>query len=732
MQKSSCKVAALFEREIVRFCTSFANESFVSVDFSPNFVRLSHYTLMHYSSYDKEALRNWELQGFEEKGSIWRTIKKHVHDKALQKRGQSHTWSLNTGDFFYKFRILLTGPNSNKNHFLCLGGAEFYGTVKMFKPVDLFAVSALTQVESLPTEDSVRTTRFDSHSNSCTSLSEERNVLTETFLETAKFYFVDINCFEEGAGLLQLIASKGFSNNEADYRKSDFIEYSDSYTQEKTDEELKKKRVSFSELFTSDFTQKEEEEEPVLEKTFLHIKLKYFVIAIKAYVINYNQTTYNFAPPETWRVYGKAGAEQVLLSEYKNYQNFNEEDSYLSFPVSLPENCPHYLFSEFLFEFDKGYSLPELVAIADRIEIYGMLCDPLNKIGLARSQLVESSVSHEEETSGVEIQIEDTTLFGGCLDIIEACKRVFGSLNNLKFFQFSSSALEDSSGFVEQLFEMSSDSIITLKPNPDVFFKFELKEGMFFLKEYALLVNELVNVFGAIKSWKVEGSVDGTTWFVLDEITTPPVLQDLLDNTFAVISPRKVSAVKQIRLKQLGLNSLGKQGFSIAGFKVSGQAFVAHSLLRWEKTSGLLLTCGDTFVEAKTSENKKYELQTVPVQTSKLAGCVNCFFVAKTEDFSNETTDFHSLTVKHKDGDPNNFLLKLEKHFVKTSNKIYKFESLPKMFNLVNIEIHSDGIVVSNWSKSLKLNLDFPSEKDIVFVYEFKGTYGASKLLQFV
>ena len=123
---------ALLSRQLLRFVTKAEPDSWVSIDFAPNVIRPSHYTLRHYSSWDTEALRNWVFEGSLD-GKSWTLLREHTKDQALNKRGDSHTWALsgpNVQMSYRYFRIRQTGLNSNNHYYLALSGFEIYGGLK--------------------------------------------------------------------------------------------------------------------------------------------------------------------------------------------------------------------------------------------------------------------------------------------------------------------------------------------------------------------------------------------------------------------------------------------------------------------------------------------------------------------------------------------------------------------------------------------------------------------------
>ena len=107
----------------------------------------------------REALRSWVLQASNDESefapdSSWVTLRDHVDDKSLSKKGQAFTWDIHAQDEgFSKFRsmfkltirrdvilqlffskpyfltVKMTGMNSNKHFYLACSGVEFYGTM---------------------------------------------------------------------------------------------------------------------------------------------------------------------------------------------------------------------------------------------------------------------------------------------------------------------------------------------------------------------------------------------------------------------------------------------------------------------------------------------------------------------------------------------------------------------------------------------------------------------------
>lgn len=121
----------LVGRDTVRLCTVPKPDMWMCVDLKDKYFAPTHYTLRHYISWDTEALRNWRFEGSVD-GNVWETLKVHVDDKSLNKKGATHTWTIQQPPtrFYREFRIFQFGVNSNGNHYLCCSGMELYGILQ--------------------------------------------------------------------------------------------------------------------------------------------------------------------------------------------------------------------------------------------------------------------------------------------------------------------------------------------------------------------------------------------------------------------------------------------------------------------------------------------------------------------------------------------------------------------------------------------------------------------------
>jgi len=126
LMSDSQPLSALVGRMSTRCVTKPHQRSWMAINVKDVKMRLTHYTLRHYNSWDTEALRYWNLEGSND-GQSWIPIRQHMDDRALRKAGASHTWAVDTNQFFSHFRLYMTGRNSNNHWYLATSGMELYG-----------------------------------------------------------------------------------------------------------------------------------------------------------------------------------------------------------------------------------------------------------------------------------------------------------------------------------------------------------------------------------------------------------------------------------------------------------------------------------------------------------------------------------------------------------------------------------------------------------------------------
>jgi len=132
--EDSAPMSALVGRDLVRLVSKPVRNSWFSWELIELQLCLTHYTLKHYNSWDTECLRTWVLEGSND-GLRWENIVTHSNDAALDKKGATHTWKVDShGRKYSQFRLTQTGRNSNNNFYLALSGSEFYGELSLAPP----------------------------------------------------------------------------------------------------------------------------------------------------------------------------------------------------------------------------------------------------------------------------------------------------------------------------------------------------------------------------------------------------------------------------------------------------------------------------------------------------------------------------------------------------------------------------------------------------------------------
>jgi hypothetical protein len=132
---------SLLTRALLRFSTKAKSDSWVMFDLRARRVQPTHYSLRHYSTWDTEALRNWVLEGSNDRVE-WVTLREHKADASLNKKGATKTWALSlpAADEAYQFfRVRQVGLNSNNHNYLALSGFELYGELSPASARPMFA-----------------------------------------------------------------------------------------------------------------------------------------------------------------------------------------------------------------------------------------------------------------------------------------------------------------------------------------------------------------------------------------------------------------------------------------------------------------------------------------------------------------------------------------------------------------------------------------------------------------
>ncbi|ETO35938.1 hypothetical protein RFI_01124 [Reticulomyxa filosa] len=115
LAKDSVPATTICGREVKRcVCMAEKNNWFI-VDFRTIYIRITHYSLRHYDSWDTECLRNWYLEGSNDL-SKFKIIHTHTNDTGLNGKGSTHTWQVDSKEKRYRaFRIRQYEKNSNSH-----------------------------------------------------------------------------------------------------------------------------------------------------------------------------------------------------------------------------------------------------------------------------------------------------------------------------------------------------------------------------------------------------------------------------------------------------------------------------------------------------------------------------------------------------------------------------------------------------------------------------------------
>ena len=130
LSDDSAGIEALVGHDVVRLVTQGIPQSWFAIDLHKRLLRMTHYTLRHYSSWDTECLRSWRLEGRRTAANEWEVIREHQNDDSLNGKGATHTWTVRATQWYSQFRIVQTAENSNRHHYLACSGWEMYGELR--------------------------------------------------------------------------------------------------------------------------------------------------------------------------------------------------------------------------------------------------------------------------------------------------------------------------------------------------------------------------------------------------------------------------------------------------------------------------------------------------------------------------------------------------------------------------------------------------------------------------
>jgi hypothetical protein len=120
-------------------CTKDERGAWMSVDLGHRALCVNHYSLRHGNNSEYFRLRYWVLEGSDDGGGTWVTLREHRNDKSLPKSGYgvAHWYVTGVTTFYNQFRIRNTGKKvSNSkgvwsaNNQLYCAGIELYGELR--------------------------------------------------------------------------------------------------------------------------------------------------------------------------------------------------------------------------------------------------------------------------------------------------------------------------------------------------------------------------------------------------------------------------------------------------------------------------------------------------------------------------------------------------------------------------------------------------------------------------
>lgn len=112
------------------------NGSFI-FDFKEKRVSLSGYSLKAHSHawYQVGFIKSWKIEGSNDK-ETWTIIDEQKSDTLQSYMAVGH-WSCEKSDPFRYIRIMMTGPNTNKDFYMSLQAIEFFGSISKGKKVSI-------------------------------------------------------------------------------------------------------------------------------------------------------------------------------------------------------------------------------------------------------------------------------------------------------------------------------------------------------------------------------------------------------------------------------------------------------------------------------------------------------------------------------------------------------------------------------------------------------------------
>jgi hypothetical protein len=89
-------------------------------------IQVSRYMLFTRNDWNNYHFRNWNLEGSND-NATWVTLITHQNDESLNGLNQSHSWDVDSKEFFQYFRLTQTGKNSSGRFYFATGRMKLFG-----------------------------------------------------------------------------------------------------------------------------------------------------------------------------------------------------------------------------------------------------------------------------------------------------------------------------------------------------------------------------------------------------------------------------------------------------------------------------------------------------------------------------------------------------------------------------------------------------------------------------
>lgn len=136
MSSFSSKIFSIVDKDPCNFYTEDNDKNpyvIISIVESGFTFLPNYYCLRNGSGFCESALRNWKIEGSNDRKQ-WYLIKQHFDDKKIElKKSSTAGWKLDALEYYTFFKLSITGPDASGENNLAFGGIEMYGNLKKSK-----------------------------------------------------------------------------------------------------------------------------------------------------------------------------------------------------------------------------------------------------------------------------------------------------------------------------------------------------------------------------------------------------------------------------------------------------------------------------------------------------------------------------------------------------------------------------------------------------------------------